>query len=463
MSGFDGYIRVSRVMGREGPGYISPAVQREAIERWAAYRNAEIIAWHVDEDESGGTQDRPGLREAIRRVESGETQGIAFWRLNRFARNVAGAIEDIKRVQEAGGELVFVEEGIDGQGPFGGFLLTVLLAVATLERDNMVSGWETAKRRAVERGAVIGPTAFGYARSEDGTLSPGPDAVHMIEAFHLAAAQGPESALDYLSANAPGRTWTLATVRRALSGRVYLGESRNGESVNPTAHEPLVSRAIWEAAQSTPRRRKASEPFPLSGLAQCTNCGSPMVGGRAGSRSGPSKRTYRCSATLTHYRGARCSRGAHILAERLEGYVREGVRPVLAGLSAEVSDAPTDALTLAERRLVEAEAELDMFAADLTLRRALADRYHAHLDSRVKNVAEARAEYRSLAKDAHVRERISAEDILDGPLEQFSDLLRSILASVLVEPGRGNLDDRVRLVPMDRDLRSRMGALDDPQ
>src|SRR5262245_57707927 len=31
----DGYVRVSRVGGREGPGYMSPDVQREAIERWA--------------------------------------------------------------------------------------------------------------------------------------------------------------------------------------------------------------------------------------------------------------------------------------------------------------------------------------------------------------------------------------------------------------------------------------------
>jgi DNA invertase Pin-like site-specific DNA recombinase len=36
-------------------------------------------------DESGGTQDRPGLREAIRWIENGETEGIACWQLNRFA------------------------------------------------------------------------------------------------------------------------------------------------------------------------------------------------------------------------------------------------------------------------------------------------------------------------------------------------------------------------------------------
>jgi hypothetical protein len=43
-------------MGRKGPGYISPTVQKEAIARSAQYRGVEIAAWHVDEDESGGTQ-----------------------------------------------------------------------------------------------------------------------------------------------------------------------------------------------------------------------------------------------------------------------------------------------------------------------------------------------------------------------------------------------------------------------
>jgi site-specific DNA recombinase len=159
-------------MGRKGPGYISPTVQREAIARWAEYRGVEIAAWHVDEDESGGTQDRPGLRSAIERVESGETEDIACWRLNRFARNVAGAIDDVQRIQALGGHLAFVEEDIDPTGPFGSFILTVLLAVATLERDNMVAGWQTAKRHAIERGAKISPTPYGYERQEDGTLSP---------------------------------------------------------------------------------------------------------------------------------------------------------------------------------------------------------------------------------------------------------------------------------------------------
>src|SRR4051795_10731490 len=82
----DGYIRVSRRMGRKGPGYISPHVQREAIERWAEYKGVTIAEWHVDEDESGGTHDRPGLERAVERAVRGDTGGIVSWRIDRFSR-----------------------------------------------------------------------------------------------------------------------------------------------------------------------------------------------------------------------------------------------------------------------------------------------------------------------------------------------------------------------------------------
>lgn len=42
-------------VGPQGPRYISPTVQKEAIARWAEYRGVQIAAWHIDEDESGGT------------------------------------------------------------------------------------------------------------------------------------------------------------------------------------------------------------------------------------------------------------------------------------------------------------------------------------------------------------------------------------------------------------------------
>lgn len=92
----DGYIRASRVAGREGSAYISPDVQREAVQRWANYRGVTIANWEVDEDQSGGTQDRPGLRRILERIDAGLTDGLVVWRLSRFARNVGGALGDLE-------------------------------------------------------------------------------------------------------------------------------------------------------------------------------------------------------------------------------------------------------------------------------------------------------------------------------------------------------------------------------
>ncbi|HYM45478.1 MAG TPA: recombinase family protein [Solirubrobacteraceae bacterium] len=456
---FDGYIRVSRRMGRKGPGYISPTVQKEAIARWAEYRGVEIAAWHVDEDESGGTQDRPGLREAIQRIESGETEGIACWRLNRFARNVAGAIEDVKRIQSLGGHLAFVEEDIDPTGPFGSFILTVLLAVATLERDNMVAGWQTAKRHAIERGAKISPTPYGYRRRDDGTLEPhGEQAPHVVEAYRTAAVQDVSAACIYLVENAPGRTWTTATVRRMLASRTYLGESRNGSAVNAEAHEALVSRSEWEAAQREPRRRRAAATFPLSGLARCGTCGSPLVG----SRGGPMIRTYRCAATQSRHKGERCPRAAFVNAEPLEHHVREQLRTLLSQLDVEIGEETSDELRTLEQAVLDAESELDAFAADITLRRALGDRYHSHLETRIQALERAKSHYKDFAREVQVRERISAADLLnsDDPLI-LPELLSGILASIEVQPGRGNLASRVTLIPVDDDAPARISAAHD--
>ena len=41
----DGYIRVSRVAGREGESFIAPEVQRKKIEDWAKLHEVEVAQW----------------------------------------------------------------------------------------------------------------------------------------------------------------------------------------------------------------------------------------------------------------------------------------------------------------------------------------------------------------------------------------------------------------------------------
>lgn len=445
----DGYVRVSRRMGREGPGYISPTVQREAVQRWADYRAIDIIAWHEDEDESGGTQNRPGLREAMRRVEAGETDGIACWRLNRFARNVAGAVADVERVHAAGGQLAFVEEDIDPTGPFGSFILTVLLAVATLERDNVVAGWKTAKTRAVDRGVKIGPTPFGYARADDACLVPDPvDGPVVTEAFRLAAQHGMDAAHTYLMEHGKGRTWTASTVRRLLTKRSYLGEARYGELVNLSAHDPLVGRATWEAAQPVPlKRRRPRATFPLSGLATCAACGHSLVGARGGTDA---RRMYRCSAALSAFKGQRCTTPTTVTAELLEELVRSEAIDALAGHPGFGGDGDTAGdLASVEATMRAREHDLADLLKDTELRATLgAEHFRRLASATVEAVEDARAAYRETARQAERQAWSLTPDMLrDAELDELGELLRGIIDRVTVARGRTPLAGRVRIVP----------------
>jgi DNA invertase Pin-like site-specific DNA recombinase len=86
----DGYVRVSRVGGREGEGYISPSVQREAISNYAAELDGEIVAWHQDEDYSGGNVKRPDFQATLERLRDGASDGIVVMAIDRFAGSLTG-------------------------------------------------------------------------------------------------------------------------------------------------------------------------------------------------------------------------------------------------------------------------------------------------------------------------------------------------------------------------------------
>src|SRR5262245_44968311 len=86
----DAYIRVSRVAGRSGESFISPGEQRSAIDEWAKRNHVQILEYHEDLDQSGGTLNRPGFQEALKRCRAGLTGGIVGAKLDRLTRSVAG-------------------------------------------------------------------------------------------------------------------------------------------------------------------------------------------------------------------------------------------------------------------------------------------------------------------------------------------------------------------------------------
>ena len=234
----DGYIRVSRVAGREGESFISPDLQRKKISAWAELHEVEIVQWWEELDMSGADRTRPMFQLALERCERGETGGIVVARLDRFARSAIDALEGIKRLNEAGARLVSVEDNFDGSTPMGRFAIGILTLIAELELERIKENWSNATQSAVERGIHISSTPpAGYTKEKKkGLVRSEPDASVIAEAFRKRAL---------------GASWTeladFLTEHRVRSSRQQLLVSEWGAHAYPQSR---VSRSRRATARS---------------------------------------------------------------------------------------------------------------------------------------------------------------------------------------------------------------------
>jgi DNA invertase Pin-like site-specific DNA recombinase len=158
------YVRVSRVGGRAGDGFLSPELQRESIAGLARREGLEIVETIEELDASGGDRARPGWNRALSMVERAEVAGVAVWNLSRFSRSVRDALDALGRIEDAGGRLWSATETL-GDDPTGRMTRNVLLSIAEMERDRARAGFAASASSAVGRGIhVASKIPVGYTR-----------------------------------------------------------------------------------------------------------------------------------------------------------------------------------------------------------------------------------------------------------------------------------------------------------
>lgn len=456
----DGYIRVSRVGGRAGDGYISPDIQRERIQAYATELGATISEWHTDEDYSGGNIDRPGFQRALARIEAGETGGIVVMAIDRFARTTGEGATCVRDILNAGAIFASCQERIDPKTPTGQYMLNAFLNNAELQLNTLKASWVVAKERAVARGAHIGPTPFGYLRvqkGEDrsGTLYPHPDqapaVLHMFEGRHAGATY--TDLARRLQAECPRQPpFTVVDVKRMLGQRVYLGEVHHGQQTNLQAHEPIVPIDLFDVVQSTRlrgRQLKADSPFLLSGLIRCAHCRYAMGGASQGgaNRTTP---TYRC---IGRTRG--CEHRPLITAAPVEELVLRAFWARVHDVNvAVVSDTHADLLEH-DAAVEAAEAEVALWTDLDSSTRAMLDdgEWERGLQARLTVRLQARSArefaYRSAGVNAAAK-KVTPEDTAGAELRVA---LGGVVQHVFIRkaPRGATVEDRVMIVWADEE------------
>jgi site-specific DNA recombinase len=375
----DGYVRISRVGGREGESFISPKVQRDKIEAWCQLHDVTLGEVVEELDVSGGkAPEERGLERLLRRCEQRASAGIVCWRVDRFSRSAADTLQAVKRLQACGARLVGVDDSVDTDAPGGKLILTVLAGLAEQQLDVSRENWRTARAEASKRGVYLaGHPPTGYARTDDGDLVPDPEAAPVVvEAFKLRAGGGSFQAVaDLLSdggvlpragVRRDGRTrtrWGREGARQLLRNPTYKGAP--GGSNRAAEIEPLVPAELWAAAQVPGRAWPTGNGRTralLQGLIRCGGCGHLLhATGR-----GPS---YSCRGKFAT---GLCPARAVAQCSRVDGYVLFLLQQpeVLETISSSAAD--VEVRYLAARDAVEgAEAELEAFVTGASV---IADR-----------------------------------------------------------------------------------------
>lgn len=458
----DGYIRISKIGGREGEGYISPTVQRESIAAYATELGGEIVAWEEDQDYTGGNMDRPGFQRTLDRLRTGKTDGVVVMDMSRFSRSSADGLAIVREIVDRGQVFASATEHMDPKTPTGAFMLRQFLSNAELFLDQAKAKWKDAKARAIKRGAPIGAVTFGYRRVKSpptrpnhispvdaaalvggepasGTLVPDPVTGPIVTEMFQRAAKG-ESLSDiavWLCEVHPAenrRPWAAGEVRRWLTNRTYLGEVRYGDLSSVDAHLPLTDPETFAAAApGAARSKRPSVALPLVGLLRCGNCHEVMVGNTYGGTRHDTP-VYRCDS--------RCGGGSVMVARRVHDYIFDVAQEAMAGYV--LAATGTDYAEL-DAAVEDAEAELDAFVGNLSIRSAIGE---AKWEEGVK--------LRADALDRVVGERnaaLSADEFatvdLSNPSDQ--DLTRFAFAamdSVIVRraPRGAGADERLEIV-----------------
>jgi DNA invertase Pin-like site-specific DNA recombinase len=141
-------------------GYARVSTKEQTVENQRREIEAAgypIEFWHSDEGVSGKVPalQRPGFVEMLRQIRKGET--LVVTKLDRLGRDAQDVGATIKLLAGRGIKIVVLQLGeLDLTSPAGKLMLTMLAAVAEMERDLLIERTQSGLARAKAEGKTLG-------------------------------------------------------------------------------------------------------------------------------------------------------------------------------------------------------------------------------------------------------------------------------------------------------------------
>ena len=406
------YTRVSTTMQIDG---YSLDAQKARMKAYADFNDYQIVGEYEDAGKSGKSiEGRASFCRMMEDIKSGKdcVAYVLVFKLSRFGRNAADVLSTLQVMQDFGVNLICVEDGIDSSKDAGKLMISVLSAVAEIERENIrVQTMEGRIQKAREGRWNGGFAPYGY-RLVDGVLQINEDeapAIRTIFEQYVNTDTGANGLSKYLEThgfqklarqNGTSPLFSATLIRAILKNPVYCGKIAFGrrklEKIHGTRneyhqvpqenyllvdglHEGIVSEELWNAAQvkllaqskryEPVNRSKTEQAHLLSALVKCPICGAGMYSNKCTKRKKDgtpykSFSYYSCKHRKMQ-RGQKCDFNKQIQEEVLDNAVVEVIiklvsNPKFAAMMQEKINSKVDTIAI-EQEIAAAEKMLRQY------------------------------------------------------------------------------------------------------
>ena len=269
--------------------------QREACEAYVLSQKANgwvcLPERYDDYGVSGGTLERPALKELLKEAKNGRVDIIVIYKIDRLSRSICDFAELSKKFDEWGVSFVSVTQEINTSTSAGRMMLNILITFAQYEREVIAERIRDKMSASRKRGQWTGGVVpFGYINVKR-RLIPDPEkskqVAMMFDMFlQEQSIRGVALKLKEMGLKTnKGLEWTKCTLSRLFRNRVYIGEVFYKGEVYPGEQEAIVDREVWEKVQELLKnnlRYKRGRPLSpryasLKGVIRCGYCNCPMT------------------------------------------------------------------------------------------------------------------------------------------------------------------------------------------
>lgn len=294
--------------------------QKDKLKKYAEFQDMVVAGEYSDEGKSGkNIEGRPQFLQMLKDIESGKdkVEFVLVFKLSRFGRNAADVLSSLQRMQDFGVNLICVEDGIDSSKDSGKLMISVLSAVAEIERENILVQTMEGRRQKAREGKWNGGFApYGY-KLENGELLIAEDEAEVIRIIYdkyVNTTMGATAVATYLNEHGYVKKkrqnntldmFSAHFIKLVLDNPVYCGKlaygRRKNEKIAGTrnqyhivkqdeypiyegVHEAIVSEEVWQMAQRKRQETgiRSEEIYNqeheniLSSILRCPVCGAAM-------------------------------------------------------------------------------------------------------------------------------------------------------------------------------------------